>query len=373
MNILHIIPSLRKGGAERLVLDICIALSRVPGCNVTLVTFSDENEYSHLSRQVYHRVIPSKVIPSISGRPVVQVDALLRFIYEIKPDVIHSHLFEAEMVSRWVTLSGVKYITHCHDNMHQFRKFGWKDLLSKKRLTELYERHLIIRMYKIIDNRFIAISNHTSDYFKKSLPASLAKNITLLPNAINCKKFSHYGRDNDIKLLSLINIGSFVPKKNQKFLLLIAEQLKKRGVDFRVVMLGDGPLRSDIERMVRESGLQSQVSCTGNVDNVEEYLHRYTIYVHTSVSEPFGLVLLEAMASGLPVVTLNGGGNADLIDNGKNGFLINKQDAELFADKIMEIWENKNLYSQMSTYAQEFAKQYDIKEYVDKLLELYKN
>ena len=79
------------------------------------------------------------------------------------------------------------------------------------------------------------------------------------------------------------------------------------------------------------------------------------------------------MAAGLPVVTLDGRGNRDLIVQGKNGYMVYEQDTEQFADRILEIWNDKNKYNQMSAFAQDFARQYDIKPYVDKLLELYKS
>ena len=79
------------------------------------------------------------------------------------------------------------------------------------------------------------------------------------------------------------------------------------------------------------------------------------------------------MAAGLPVVTLDGRGNRDLIVQGKNGYMVYEQDAEQFADRILEIWNDQQKYKEMSVFAQEFASQYDIKEYVDKLLILYKN
>ena len=78
------------------------------------------------------------------------------------------------------------------------------------------------------------------------------------------------------------------------------------------------------------------------------------------------------MATGLPVITLDGKGNRDLIVQGKNGYMLFEQDVEKFAEKILEVWENKTLYSEMSAFSQEFAKGYDIKDYVVRLLELYK-
>ena len=82
-----------------------------------------------------------------------------------------------------------------------------------------------------------------------------------------------------------------------------------------------------------------------------------------------GLVLLEAMAAGLPVVTLDGGGNRDLVIDGKNGYLIEKQDPKEFADRILEIYQNK----EMSHFNAEYAKQFDIVAYCEKLVEIYQS
>jgi len=77
------------------------------------------------------------------------------------------------------------------------------------------------------------------------------------------------------------------------------------------------------------------------------------------------------MAAGLPVVCLDGKGNRDIIEQGKNGCMIFEQNPTLFAEKIIEICQDKEMYTSMSTYAVNFAKQYDIVPYVDRLLELY--
>jgi glycosyltransferase involved in cell wall biosynthesis len=105
------------------------------------------------------------------------------------------------------------------------------------------------------------------------------------------------------------------------------------------------------------------------VENVEQYLWQSDVYVHTATYEPLGLVLLEAMAAGFPVISLDGGGNRDLMINGKNGFLIEKQDPKEFADRILEVYQN----NEISNFNAEFAKQFDIKTYCDKLLEIYQS
>ncbi len=96
------------------------------------------------------------------------------------------------------------------------------------------------------------------------------------------------------------------------------------------------------------------------------------IYLHTAWYEPFGLVLLEAMAAGLPCVTLDGKGNRDLIEDGRNGFLLEREDASAFADRIVELATDRERYREISAYAQEFAKTYDIDAATDRLVDFYR-
>jgi len=369
MKILHIIPNLKKGGAERLALDICIELQKRQGIEVCLVTFSEENDYQFLSKLINHNIISSDVIPSITGKDIVNIEELNEFISECKPDIIHSHLFKAEIVSRWQPRTDSKYFTHCHDNMHQMRNFSFTDIFSKKRLTELYEKRLITKKYKRCNNQFIAISEHTKSYFENVLPSSQQSKVQLLHNAIDYAKF--YTQRTTNGELILVNTGSFVEKKNQQLFIPIVQSILKRGITCKAVLLGEGMLRNKIQQEIEKLNLQEFFILPGNVPDVEVWLKKATVYVHTATYEPFGLVLLEAMASGLPVVSLNGGGNADIMEDGKNGFIVNEQNPELFADKILEIWQDKELYNTISIYAQEYAKQFDIKEYVDRLLEIY--
>ena len=100
---------------------------------------------------------------------------------------------------------------------------------------------------------------------------------------------------------------------------------------------------------------------------MEQYLWNSDIYLHTATYEPLGLVLLEAMAAGLPVVTLDGGGNRDLIRNGENGYIIKQQNSQLFTDLMLEVYKNQTI----SVFNIEYANKYDIESYCDKLLNIY--
>ena len=368
MRILHIIPRLRKGGAERLCLDICNQLQKCDGVQVRLITFSDDNAYPTLTQNIDWQIVPANIQLSLTHKNVLNVDSLQKAIEDFAPDVIHTHLFEAEIVSRSCYYPKAKWFSHCHDNMRQFHNFSIKTLFNKELLTNFYEKRYLMSRYKENGGTtFVAISYDTESYFSQTQPYRVA----LLPNAIDYEKF-HNGepRDGHTKL-KLINVGSYQDKKNQRFLIDMAAELQTQGVDFELNLLGDGENYNTIAGLIKDRNLSDKVFQRGNVDNVEEWLWKSDIYVHSAYYEPLGLVLLEAMAAGLPVVTLDGRGNRDLIVQGRNGYMLYEQNAEQFADRILEIWNDKQKYREMSVFAQEFAKQYDIKPYVDKLLTLY--
>lgn len=368
-RILHIIPRLRKGGAERLCLDICNELQKRNDVQVRLITFSDENAYLFLTKSLDWKIIPASVKLSVFHKNQYFVESLQNAIEEFAPDVIHTHLFEAEIVSRSCYYPKAKWFSHCHDNMKQFKSFKIKTVLNKELFTNYFERKHLLQRYKANGgNTFIAISKDTESYFKENV---CSFETVLLPNAIDCKRFYKSRIFDSNTRLRLINVGSYQAKKNQHFLIDVAYELRKRNIDFELSLLGDGELFKDVEQKILNLCLQNCVTQYGNVNNVEEYLWQSDVYVHSATYEPLGLVLLEAMAAGLPVVTLDGKGNRDLIEEGKNGYMIYEQNATLFADKILEIWNDKQKYQEMSQYAQEYAKRYDIGEYVDKLLKIY--
>ena len=372
LKILHIIPNLGKGGAERLVLDICHQLNKYDGISASIFCFSSINDYQEYGNELDIAIINSGISLSFYKKNNYHTEELKRAIEKLKPDIIHSHLFVAEIISRSVLYPYARWFSHCHDNMEQFENFSWKTLFSKRKLTNFYEKMFLMRCYKKNGGtHFIAISNDAKKYFEKTVPRYPT---TLLHNAVDYQRFykekTHMAESSKIHL---VNTGSFVNKKNQKFLVEVAKILAEKNTDFELHLLGDGENRAMLEEKTRALNLSGHVFFHGNIHYVEEWLWRSDIYVHSATYEPLGLALLEAMSAGLPVVALDGRGNRDIIVQGKNGYIIPEQNPETFAAKIVELWNNKAKYKEMSLWAQDFAKNYDIKEYVAKLVSLYQN
>lgn len=366
---MHVIPDLKKGGAERLAIDIIRNLLN-EGHDCRLVIFRNIIEYDISEIEEFIVYLEAWVQLSVLRRHHYHLGALQAFLRDFTPDIIHTHLFEAEVVSRACTFPAAKWFSHCHDNMVQFSGSWWK---NKQSFTNRYEKRWLFQRYLTNGGtHFIAISNHTATYFTRH---QTVYPVTTMPNAIEVARFRKPDEDSHQRTVSLelrlINVGSFVPKKNQRLFIDIVAELKSRGVHVVAHVIGDGPMRSEIEDYVNSHGEQDIIIMPGIVDATEEWYWGSDIYVHTASYEPFGLVLLEAMAAGLPVVALDGGGNRDIVLDGLNGYLITEPDPALFADKIMAVWDDKDVYQQMSRQAAQFAGQYDIGAYTSKLLALY--
>ena len=369
MKILYVIPWLYRGGAEKLVLETCIELNKRNGITTKIITFKKDNTYKSLSDHVDWQIIPSSIKLSLFKKNKYYIDELSEFIFDFQPDIIHTHLWEAEIITRNIDYSKAVWFSHFHDNMKQLRKKLFR--LNKKDVTDLYEKNLMLKRHKKINNNFICISKDTLQYAESVLPEHFHKKIHLLNNAINTKHFKNNTTTFKDKI-RLINVGSLYPKKNQILAIKVLQKLLLKGFDAELTLLGDGPEKDNLLSFSKKVGVHHKLNFMGFVNNVNEYMLESNIYLHTANYEPFGLVLIEAMASGLPVVTLDGKGNRDFIEHGLNGYIFKEENPTLFAEQIIELFKNQELYNNISMNGQNTAVGYDIKNYVTKLLEIYK-
>jgi glycosyltransferase involved in cell wall biosynthesis len=369
MKIIQIIPNLKKGGAERLVLDICKKLMQQKNIVVKLIVFSCENEYSFLMPGIDFEVIPSLVNLSFKGKTITELNQLQQYINAFQPDIIHSHLFETEMVLSHITLpKHTKRIVHLHDNINELRNFNIKTIFNKLYVTNYLEKRIVLKNYPK-NTTVICISKNVLLNAKNNLPSFIAKK--LLPNSIDIERF--YPLENQLRTNDICIIGSLVEKKGQDLAIETASKLKARGISFHLNIIGDGINKIALQKQISRLNLNKNVTLTGNIDFTEKFLQKSKIYLHTAKHEPFGLVLIEAMACGLPVVCADGKGNRDLIKEGENGFMVWERDPVMLADKIELLLKNDALRIEMGKKAYAFAQDFGMKKYVDSLVNLYKN
>jgi glycosyltransferase involved in cell wall biosynthesis len=159
---------------------------------------------------------------------------------------------------------------------------------------------------------------------------------------------SDYGFEEDEVIL--ITIGRLIPRKNIKQLVTIMPTFQ--GQPVRLVIVGSGPEESDLRQLANERGVNLQVTFAGYVEETEKYnlLQLADLFVSTSQHEGFGLVFLEAMACGLPVICYDHGGQTDFLQNGKTGYLVTIEDTTSFQEKCRQLIENADDRRAMGQY-----------------------
>tara|TARA_Y100000385_G_C13101670_1_gene644916 strand:+ start:2516 stop:3700 length:1185 start_codon:yes stop_codon:yes gene_type:complete len=373
MRIIHVIPSLAIGGAEKLCVDICNTLSD-QGHNVLLVRLSPIQEFDEQHFRFSTVVIEEKAtlrfmrgLTNVSGK----WKALLE---DFDPDVIHSHLFEAEVFSKSILLPKTAYFTHCHDNMRQFKRgINVFRLFNKKEFARLYERSFLLKLYRLLgQNHFVCISDNTYMYFQENTPKDLT--IVKLPNAIIVKGFEKKKAELECQEnLGIVSVGSLTPLKNHAYLLRVVQEIDKQNINATLDLIGGGPLFSELQSMVHDLSLDKTTFLHGKQTNVSSFYQKNALYIHSAKSEGFGLTQIEAMAAGLPVIALDAGGNRDIVQDGINGYLLPQDTSpQVFAKKILAVWQNKELLTSLQQGAINTAAEFDIKPYCKKLVNLYK-
>lgn len=373
IKILFLITDLGKGGAERYLIDLCNELNLDDNIEFIVGSLFDDNQNEDFTKNI---TIENLNYTTFSLRRKNSNPKFKQLLEEFTPDIIHSHRYLAEFITSYYVDPKIKYVCHGHDNMVQLKRFNLSTLFNKIKLFNFIERSILKRKkYNKTNTFFISNSKHTDDYYRGVFPKKISKNVRLIQYGFNFSAFQNSEKRvvSTEKLIKLINVGSFQAKKNQIFLLHVASELKAKGLNFHMKLIGDGEDRKTIIEKINELQLGDLVEAPGISHNVHELYNESDMYVHSAYYEPFGLVFLEAMASGLPVITIDGKGNRDIIEQDKNGFLFYEQDAGKFADKIIEYASDQDKYSQISAYAQEYSKQFDAPLKMKEMIEFYKS
>jgi glycosyltransferase involved in cell wall biosynthesis len=137
------------------------------------------------------------------------------------------------------------------------------------------------------------------------------------------------------------------------------------------VIIGDGPEKEKLELQIKESGMKNKIFLTGKLPDVRKYLAAFDIFVLPSVKEGFPWALLEAMAAKLPVIATNVGAAPEIIEDGKNGFMVEPRKPELIAQKIKELIGNERLRNELGIQAhQTVVLKFDLNKMVQQIEDL---
>lgn len=166
----------------------------------------------------------------------------------------------------------------------------------------------------------------------------------------------------------ILNIGELLPNKNQKMAIHAMRKVIDTYPEAVLLIAGNGPEKERLEKEIFDSGLSGHVILLGYCTNLEEYQNIADLLVACSIREGLPLNVIEAMLSENPVVATRNRGHNDLIDDGNNGYLVEQNDEDMMADRIVEILNNDCLREKMGISARKVAERFSF-DVVEKELE----
>ena len=376
MHIVNIITKLSVGGAQETVLRTCARLDSnrfqctiVAGCDP-----SPEGELRDRAQSLGCRVVD---VPTLhrSIRPLADlraVIALAKVLRELRPDVVHTHSSKAGVVGRLAArLARVPVVVHTvhgwsfHDGMA--RSVRMAAIAVERLLARLSQALVVVTM---ADER-TGLDAHVGRPGQYHVVRS-----GIDVDAVRAAAAQAGPVDDPIDAAGGRTVGTVMRLSEQKdpitFVEAAAIVARQPGHDdVRFVIVGDGPLRGDVERHIEIAALDGRFELTGAVADAIPCLGRFDLFVLSSRWEGLPRVVVEAMAAGIPVVATAVGGVGEVIVDGETGLLVAPRDPAALADAIGRLLDQRGLAAQLASAASARVEQFDERHMADALASLY--
>jgi glycosyltransferase involved in cell wall biosynthesis len=200
------------------------------------------------------------------------------------------------------------------------------------------------------------------------------RDISVVPNGIELERFeASLGERKEGNTKTIIFVGRLHPVKGVQYLIESMAIVHQKMPDAKLVIVGDGPERSRLEGLAEKLNLNSCIRFEGKVpqENIPQLMHQADVFALSSLSESFGIVNLEAMAAGLPIVATKVGGIPDIVEEGVNGYLVNAKNPEEIAERLMILLGNDKIREEMVAKNREKAKLYTWDKVTDTMEKIY--
>jgi len=343
MKVLMVGPIEKAGGVSTHTKELTKALRKL-GVEVEVYNISPAREYPHIISDIvklYKRTIglSFKLIKSHKEWDIVHIQAsgpLGGFIPAISATFLKK-FFKFPLI-----------VTFHYSNTPLFAK-KHKHILS-----------FVLRSSDV----FIVVSSRQKSAILKVVKKYDEK-IIVVPNGYNPGRLPGIPKDETRKMLGLdpndrvlLNVALLLEKKGQRYLIdamdIIANKHNRR--DVRCFIIGEGPLKEKLQEQINRLGLQNHVKLLGYVpdDQLALWMNAADLFVLPSLSESFGIVQIEAMAVGTPVVATYNGGSEEIIISEDYGLLCPPADPECLAEKILIALEKEWDREKIRKYAEQF-------------------
>jgi len=326
LRICHVIGSLRIGGAEKLYVHLLNEIDVDLKDALLLTSNKNGKLLNELSANVNIHYQPVKFLFS-----PYYIIKLAMYFRKKEFNVVHAHMFWASFYAVLAAkLAGIPVVFTTEHGMNPWKK-QWHYFIEHYLITPFSDMRICVSK-DILENR------HNKD----RLPIN---KLHFIPNGISKNKYKprHYSKG----VIKLLAAGRFIEAKDYETLIDAAKKLQKKNIDFILNIVGDGELFPVISNKVSEYGLSDVVKLQGVQSNVIDWMYDADIFVMSSKREGQPIVILEAMSTGLPIVSTSVGGIPDTLENNKDALLVKSENAELLANAINKLVNNNELANKL--------------------------
>jgi len=366
-KITYLITGLHTGGAE-IVLFRLLKTAVKQRYNeqfefqvISIVPSAEIGEkIKDLGVEVTSLEAKSKLNPLITYR-------LYKKLKNQQPDILHTFLFHANVLGRIVgKIAGIEHIVSAIRNEY----FGSKI------------REKIVKWTKNLCDHTTVVSQYTADKLeKRGVISSKNKVIT---NGVNIEELTLEDKETkqqikkELKLKKkepiIIGAGSLTEQKGFSYLIKAIARLSDKYPNIFLMILGSGPKKDKLQQLIEKLGVEENVKLLGRQDNVKDYLQLSNIFVLSSLWEGMPNVLLEAQAVGVPSVATKVSGVSEIIDEGKNGVMVEPQSKGALVDGIETILDQMDTEEAIKKAAKEKIKQeFSLESMTKDYINFYKN
>ena len=338
-RVLYVIDDLMPGGAERVLVDVAVRLP-AERYEVSVLTLFGEGP---LAEELRQRGLTVACLGLSRRNPLAKAPLLWWYLRRSRPAIVHLFRIGARVFAGPVAwAAGVPHVIGRWDNLPQDEPPFWRrlDRLSSRFITEA-------------ETCSQAVARALRRGF---LPPRLRP--TVVRNATPLRSLPPGARRRARRLLGVGpqelvagTVANLHWRKGYSYLLRAAALVREQEPRFRLFCIGAGPERSELEELTRRLDLEGAVKFLGRRLDVPRLLPGFDLFVLASVTEPFGLVLAEAQAVGLPCVATRVGGVPEVVAEGETGLLVPARDPEALAQAVLGLLRDPGLRRRMGRAA----------------------
>ena len=332
ISIAHIVYRFAIGGLENGVVNL---VNNLPAQRFRHMIIS-LTEVTDLANRVQNPEVTFHALGKREGLNPGVYFRLWRLLRQLRPDIVHTRNLGTLDCQLPALLAGVRCRIHGEHG---------RDVRDLER-TNL--RHLLVRRaFRPLVGRYVSLSMDIDSWLKNEVGVP-AQRVVQIYNGVDTDRFKPVSRNPGGGVFTIGTVGRLQGEKApltliEAFAMLCSSRLPTKKMEIRLIMAGDGPLRSEVERKIKELGIESKVWLTGSRDDVAALMHDFDVFVLPSLTEGVSNTILEAMSSGLPVVATRVGGNPELVAEGQTGMLVAPADPDAMADAMAAYAGNPSL------------------------------